>query len=338
MTPLALALTPNIGIRRLQALLTHRDHSPEAVEEVLGLEIGTAYRKVLREQTAEKELEQAAKLGARIVGYWDEAYPETLRHLESPPTLLYLKGELPPTGRNIGVVGTRKASQWALSWTHKVSRELAEAGLGVISGLALGIDTASHRGALEGGGYTLGVLGSALDKFYPAQNRLLADSMSVLSEFPLGTSPQAGLFPRRNRIVAALSKAVLVVEAGEKSGSLITARHALELGRDVLAVPGRPGDTGSLGCNRLIQDGAGLVMDTADILSAFGISAPKREAVQLEGLEAKLYKALLEMPESLPDDLALTVGSGPAETLSTLMLLQLKGLVQELRGGRYSPV
>jgi DNA processing protein len=207
--------------------------------------------------------------------------------------------------------------------------------VGIISGLALGIDAASHKGALEGGGYTLGVLGSAMDRFYPPQNRALAEQMNVLSEFPLGTPPQAGLFPRRNRIVAALAQAVLVVEAGEKSGSLITARFAAELGRDVLAVPGRPGDTFSLGSNRLIQDGAGLVLNGEDVLNALGVLAPKKQAVQLEGSEAQVYRALLELSEALPDDLAQATGLSTAETLSVLMLLELKGLVQS-NGGRYS--
>mgnify|MGYP000002899324 CR=1 FL=1 len=333
--PLALALTPQIGPRRLQQALA-TDLSVEAVAEVLGPEIAAAYARTLQSGLAEQERAQAARLGVRLIGLWEEAYPEALRHLESPPTVLYLKGELPPSERNIGIVGTRQASPWATAWTHKVARELAEAGIGIISGLALGIDAAAHKGALDGGGYTLGVLGSALDRFYPAQNRALAERMSVLSEFPLGTPPQAGLFPRRNRIVAAFSRAVLVVEAGEKSGSLITARFAAELGRDVLAVPGRPGDTFSLGCNRLIQDGAGLVLNTEDVLNALGVLAPKKQSVQLEGSEARVYRALLELPEALPDDLAQSTGLSTSEILSVLMMLELKGLVQS-SAGRYSP-
>ncbi|GIW25594.1 DNA-processing protein DprA [Meiothermus sp.] len=334
--PLALALTPQIGPSRLQQALS-TDLSIEAVSEVLGKEIAAAYTQTLKEGLAEKEREQAAKLGLRLIGLWEDGYPEGLRHLDSPPMVLYLKGELPPSKPNIGIVGTRKASPWAIAWTHKVARELAEAGVGIISGLALGIDAASHQGALEGGGYTLGVLGSAMDRFYPPQNRALAEKMHVLSEFPLGTPPQAGLFPRRNRIVAALSKAVLVVEAGEKSGSLITARFAAELGRDVLAVPGRPGDAFSLGCNRLIQDGAGLVMNTGDVLNALGVRAPQKQSLQLAGPEAQVYRTLLELSEALPDDLAQTTGLPAHETLSVLMLLELKGLVQS-SAGRYRPI
>ncbi|WP_299428586.1 DNA-processing protein DprA [uncultured Meiothermus sp.] len=335
-SPLALALTPHIGPRRLQQALS-TDLSVEAIAQLLGAEIAAAYARTLKEDLAEQEREQAARLGLRLIGLWEPEYPEVLQHLDSPPPVLYLRGELPHTQHNIGIVGTRKASPWATAWTHKVARELAEAGIGIISGLALGIDSASHKGALEGGGYTLGILGSAMDRFYPPQNRALAEQMNVLSEFPLGTPPQAGLFPRRNRIVAALSRAVLVVEAGEKSGSLITAKFAAELGRDVLAVPGRPGDAFSLGSNRLIQDGAGLVMNTEDVLGALGVLAPRKQSLQLEGPEAHVYRTLLELSEALPDDIAQSTGLSTSETLSVLMLLELKGLARS-SAGRYSPL
>jgi len=337
MKPFALALTPQVGPKRLHAVLSKTDLSPESVAKVLGREIADNYRKVLSEGRAERELEKANKLGIRIIGIWENDYPEPLHHLDSPPAVLYLKGGLPPH-RNIGIVGTRRASAWATAWAHKMAQELAEAGVGVISGLARGIDTESHKGALKGGGYTLGVLGSAIDKLYPAENRILAEQMNVLSEFPFGTPPQAELFPRRNRIIAAFSQAVLVVEAGEKSGALITARFAMELGRDVLAVPGRPGDVHSIGANRLIQDGAGLVLSSEDVLSALGVMVPKKETIHLEGEEARVYRALLELSESLPDDIAQTTSLSTSETLSALTLLEIKGLVRSVPGGRYAPI
>ncbi|MER3554667.1 MAG: DNA-protecting protein DprA [Meiothermus sp.] len=333
--PLALALTPQIGPKRLQKALAS-DGGVDGVAEVLGNEIALAYAKILKERKADQERENADKLGVRIIGLWEEAYPEVLRQLDSPPSVLWLKGELPPQTAHVGIVGTRRVSAWAALWTHKVAQALAEAGVGVISGLARGIDTEAHKGALEGGGYTLGVLGSAVDKLYPAENRALAERMSVLSEFPLGTSPKAELFPRRNRIIAAFAKAVLVVEAGETSGALITSKFALELGRDVLAVPGRPGDAQSVGTNRLIQDGAGLVLSAEDVLGALGVSATKREKPALEGAEAKVYRALLELSEALPDDLAGSTELPVSEVLSLLTILELKGLAQPLPGGRYS--
>jgi len=337
MDPLALALTPQVGPRRLMQALRGQDLSPEAIEERLGPQIAAEYRKVLRQERAEREREQAQRLGIRLIGLWEEGYPEVLRQLESPPSVLYLRGEIPPFERSVGVVGTRRASAWASDWTRKVALELAQAGISVISGLARGIDTAAHRGNLEGGANTLGVLGSALDQIYPPENRSLAQQMSLLSEFPLGTPPQAPLFPRRNRLIAALARSVLVVEAGVKSGSLITAKFALELGRDVLAVPGRPGDRFSEGCNRLIQDGAGLVLDSEDLLGNLGLRARPKAAVELEGLEAALHRALLELGQALPDDLAQALGLSVAEVLPHLTLLELKGLALALPGGRYAP-
>jgi len=334
--PLALVLTPQIGPKRLQIAL-RGDGSSESLAHLLGSEIARAYQQTLKEQKAQQEREKAQALGVRIIGLWEEGYPEALRQLDSPPGALWLKGELPPSGPQIGIVGTRKASPWALHWTQKVAQELGQSGVGVISGLARGIDTAAHQGALEAGGYTLGVLGSAVDRVYPAENRRLAERMSLLSEFPLGTPPQPELFPRRNRIIAALSRAILVVEAGEKSGALITSRFALELGRDVLAVPGRPADPQSVGTNRLIQDGAGLVLSAEDVLGALGVSAVRRAPPELEGPEARLYRALLELPMALPEDLAKTTDLSVPEVLSLLTMLELKGLAQALPGGRYSP-
>ncbi|MER3442629.1 MAG: DNA-protecting protein DprA [Meiothermus sp.] len=335
MDPLALALTPQVGPRRLMQVLQKKDLSPEAVEETLGREIGAEYRKVLKQGRAEQERERAEGLGIRVIGLWEGGYPEALRQLESPPSVLYLRGSIPPFERSLGVVGTRRASVWASNWARKVALELAGAGVSVVSGLARGIDTAAHQGNLEGGADTLGVLGSALDQIYPPENRALAQRMSLLSEFPLGTPPQASLFPRRNRLIAALARSVLVVEAGIKSGSLITAKFALELGRDVLAVPGRPSDPFSEGCNRLIQDGAGLVLGAEDVLGSLGLRARPKPALELAGPEAALHRALLELGAALPDDLAQAVGLPPSEVLAHLTLLELKGLVLALPGGRY---
>ena len=344
MDPLALAFTLNVGPKRLMQALERTDLSPEAVSQVLGPEIGAAYRKVLESGRAEQEREKAQAQGVRIIGLWDPEYPEPLRHLAAPPSVLYLKGSLPDPSRSVAIVGTRRASAWARAWTRKVAQELAEAGVGVISGLAMGIDAEAHAGALEGGGYTLGVLGSAVDQVYPLANKKLAEGMSLLSEFSLGTLPKAEFFPRRNRIVAGLSRAVIVAEAGAKSGALITAKFALEQGIDVLAVPGRPGDVFSEGCNRLIQDGAGLAMDSEDILSVLGLTAPRKEAsfrgdsrVALEGKEAQVYRTLLEMGEALPDDLAFSLDLPLAEVLAVLTMLELKGHALTLPGGRYGP-
>jgi DNA processing protein len=336
MSWLALALTKQIGPRRLlQVKEQIQNPSVDAVAEVLGKELALAYRSTLGAGRAEREYEKAEQLGVRIIGLWEDNYPAELRHLHTPPSMIYVKGQIPEYRRSIGIVGTRKASPWTKSWTRSTAQELAEAGISVVSGLARGIDTEGHLGCLDGGAITLGILGSALDKLYPPENRQLAERMSLLSEFPFGTAPLAELFPRRNRIIAALSHATLVVEAGIKSGSLITAKFALELGREVLAVPGRPPDPLSEGSNRLIQDGAALVLSAGDILGLYGLKARPKPQIELAGPEAELYRSLLELSEALPDDLAQATGFSTAEVLSLLMMLEIKGLVQALPGGRY---
>lgn len=333
---LGLALTTGIGPKRLKQILeVSKEPTPELVENLLGPELAASYKNTLAGELARHEREKAKAHGVRLVGLWEESYPQALKHLDSPPLVLYLKGELPAQERAVGIVGTRRASAWARAWTHRVAKELAEAGVAVVSGLARGIDTEAHQGALEAGGLTLGVLGSGIDLLYPPENKALAEKMSLASEFPFGTQPQAELFPRRNRIIAALSKAVLVVEAGVKSGALITAKFALELGREVLAVPGRPTDAFSEGVNQLIRDGAQMALSAADVLYALGMVAPSKEARTLVGHEALVYRTLLELGEALPDDLAEASGLGPGEVLSVLSLLEIKGMARAIPGGRY---
>lgn len=330
MDPLALALLPGIGPKRLLELL-EAENPWETLEERFPQAIGLWAGAVAQ---AEAERQRAAALGLRILGLWEEGFPEGLRRLPQPPTHLYLKGELPEEGRAVALVGTRRASSWALAFARRLARELAEAGLWVVSGLARGIDREAHLGALEGGGRTLGVLGSALDRIYPPEHRPLAERMDLLSEFPFGTGPKPEFFPRRNRLIAGLVRAVIVVEAPLESGALITARHALELGKEVLAVPGRPTDANSLGANRLIQDGAYPVLSGEDVLSYLGLSGKPKEVVELSEEEEGLY-ALLRQGEALPEELAQALGLPPERVLSLLTLLELKGLAQALPGGRY---
>jgi len=325
-----LALLPGIGPKRLQELLEEadleaalRERFPQLVER-----LPEARRQ------AEAERQRAKRLGLRILGLWEEGFPESLKRLPQPPTHLYLKGTLPEEGQAVAVVGTRRAAPWALSFARKLARALAEAGAVVVSGLARGIDREAHLGALEAGGRTLGVLGSALDRIYPPEHRAMAEKMDLLSEFPLGTGPKPEYFPRRNRLIAGLARAVIVVEAPLDSGALITARHALELGKEVLAVPGRPTDPGSLGANRLIQDGAYPVITPEDALSYLGLSGKRKALPELSPEEARLYE-LLRQGEALPEHLAEALGLSPEGVISLLTLLELKGLVQALPGGRY---
>ena len=333
MDPLALALLPGIGPKRLLEVLK--------AEDPLGFlreRFPEAWRHLPEaEAQAERERGRAEALGVRLLGLWEEGFPEGLRALPQPPTHLYLKGERPPEREAVALVGTRRASPWALAFARRLARELAEAGLWVVSGLARGLDREAHLGALEAGGRTLGVLGSALDRVYPPENRPLAQRMDLLSEFPFGTGPKPEFFPRRNRLIAGLCRAVVVVEAPLDSGALITARHALELGKEVLAVPGRPTDERSLGANRLIQDGAYPVLSAEDVLSYLGMSARPKPLPGLSPEEEALYALLQEKKEALPEALAMALGIPPERVLSLLTLLELKGLARALPGGRYGP-
>jgi len=231
---------------------------------------------------AEREFELAQKLNIRILTFADEAYPENLRDIEDAPPLLYVKGN--PgclTGQcGLSIVGARNASLPGRKLASKIAHDLTEQGVMIISGMARGIDAAAHKGAMHAcgqNGATIAVLGTGADIPYPAENQKLYEQIAaqgaIVSEFPLGTEPTANNFPRRNRIVSALSQGTLVVEATLHSGSLITARMALEQGRDVFAVPGFPADGRSAGPNKLIKDGAFLVENAEDILNIFNISS-----------------------------------------------------------------
>ena len=215
------------------------------------------------------ELEKIRKHRLKVIDCEDPGYPPLLREIHDPPMVLYYRGNLEAVkGACIGVVGTRDASGYGIDLAKKLGYQLAFAGIGVVSGLARGIDTAAHQGALAAKGKTAAVLGCSLDQIYPAENGVLAEKMTeaggcVLSEFCLGTPPDRQTFPMRNRIVSGLSKGLLVIEAARASGAMITARQALEQGRQVFAVPGRIDQPQSGGCHQLIKDGARLVAGDA---------------------------------------------------------------------------
>ncbi len=332
---LALALAPGVGPKRFREALARHPDDPDAAARALGTKIHAAYRETREKGAAERILEKAEALGARVLGPGDEGYPEGLLHLPDPPVPLFAKGEVPPWEGAVAIVGTRRASPWAKGFARELARALAGAGVAVVSGLARGIDGAAHRGALEAGGKTLAVLGSALDRVYPPEHRELAERAALVSEFPFGTGPRPEHFPRRNRLVAALARAVVVVEAPERSGALITARHALELGREVLAVPGRPTDEKSRGANLLIKDGAAPVLSAGELLELLGLSAPPANRPEPPAHLRALYSALAELGEALPDDLASRLGADPAAVLAGLTELELLGLAEVLPGGRY---
>lgn len=282
---LTVALLPGSGPRLVQALARRglRDviAHPGEHEDLLSADAVSALRSGAAGRAAEAEETAARRLGLVLTGWDEPAYPALLRRTFDPPPVLYVRGRLDPAdeGAAVAVVGARAASAEGVELARGLARTLAAVyGATVVSGLARGIDTAAHRGALDGAGRTVAVLGSALDRLYPPENDRLAARIAergaVVSEFPLGTAPLPGHFPRRNRVIAGWSRAVVVVEATHKSGALGTARHALDAGREVMAVPGHPLRALAEGTNALIRDGAALVRDARDV--AFELALPAR--------------------------------------------------------------
>ncbi|NQT23051.1 MAG: DNA-protecting protein DprA [Candidatus Omnitrophica bacterium] len=236
----------------------------------------------------DKEIELIEKLGIKVITIDDKEYPSNLKHIYNPPKVLYVKGKIVPKDHySIAVVGARKSSTYGRETAARLARELAEKSITVVSGMARGIDTYAHRGALESGGRTIAVLGCGINIIYPPENKSLMEEISksgaVISEFPINTPPLRRNFPMRNRIISGLSFGVVVVEAAEKSGSLITASLALEQGREVFSVPGRVDTRLSRGTLALIKEGAKLVENVDDILEEV-------KAQGIENLELQLKK------------------------------------------------
>lgn len=296
---------------------------------------------------AEAECDKVARSGAAVVDILSRRYPRLLMEIPDPPPYIYLLGRLEGSETAVAIVGSRRASQYGLCTATRLARDLAAQRVTVVSGMARGIDTAAHWGALKGGGRSIAVLGCGIDVVYPPENGALHQALreggAIISEFPMGTPPLAENFPRRNRIISALSRGVVVVEAGEGSGSLITARYALEQGRDVFAVPGNVNQSGSRGGNGLIKEGAKLVEGVEDILEELGIEplapvpAPQPPSFPLTPQEAELYALLCQGALQIDDIIvqsALTAG----EVSATLLRLELKGAIVQLPGKRFAVV
>ena len=286
-----------------------------------------------------QEMQKVRDSGTHLITLLDEAYPSLLKTIDDPPPLLYVRGELKPEDNlALAVVGTRKATRYGRDATFMLAKHCAAQGVTIVSGLAQGIDTAAHRGAIASGGRTIAVLGTGTDRIYPNENTELAAHIvkngAIISEFPIGTPPLANNFPRRNRIISGLACGVLVGEAPENSGALITVQSALEQGRDVFAVPANIFNETGAGANRLIQDGARLVMNAADILSELNIAYIQAETERRTDEIAPTNDTetlILSMLESDPvhiDDIIHRTGLAAPEVLSTLSVLELKGLAQ----------
>ncbi|AOT68292.1 DNA-processing protein DprA [Geosporobacter ferrireducens] len=270
----------------------------------------------------------------------DEGYPESLKNIYDPPFILHMRGNLFEQDiRAVAIVGARKASAYGKWAAYKLAGELAQRGIVVVSGMAYGIDTAAHKGALDAGGRTIAVLGCGVDICYPKTNYQLMEEIAakgaVISEYALGTEPISGNFPARNRIISGLSKGVVVVEAGLKSGSLITAEMALEQGREVFAVPGNINNTMSAGSNKLIQEGAKLVASVEDILCELDIvpeTITEKVAINLSETEGKVYEKILERQPVHFEALSSMLGMDVHKISSIITILQIKGLIEQLPG------
>ncbi|MBN1439598.1 MAG: DNA-processing protein DprA [Anaerolineales bacterium] len=289
-------------------------------------------------------LDRCTELGLRVLIWEDPDYPPRLKELPAPPPVLYLRGGIiPADGLAVAVVGTRRATPYGREAARMFASALASSGITVVSGLARGVDAEAHQAALEGGGRTLAVLGCGADVVYPPEHarltRRIAESGAVLSDYPPGTPPDAANFPPRNRIIAGLALATLVVEAGEESGALLTASYAGDYGRDVFAVPGSILSPASRGCNRLIGDGAQPALSPEDLILALNAEriAPAlqmRMAVPATPIEAKILEAIGSEPMHI--DLVRASVDLPVETVSsTLALMELKGLVRPVGGMQY---
>lgn len=298
-----------------------------------------------------KERDALEKKGIFWCCQADANYPKRLRSIPDPPLVLFSKGELPPEEqKTAAVIGARRCSHYGRTLAERFGRELAQAGVAVISGMAMGIDGFAQSAALDAGGRSYGVLGSGADRPYPAANRVLYERLSkqggVISEFRPGTPPLPYHFPLRNRIISGLCDVLLVIEARAVSGTLITVDQALEQGRDVLAAPGRLDDPLSEGCNSLIRQGAGILTGTGDVLAALGLADPEgnkagRAAAERAKKTASLtpearavYRSLSHDPQHL-EEIMLKTGFGLGELSLLLLLLEEKGLIRPVSAGTY---
>ncbi len=353
---IALNMVPRLGPVRLRRLREVFD-SPQKIltasatelERVPGIGPEAARSIAAWENTVDlpAELRRIADFGARVLIPADAGYPPLLREIHDPPTALYVWGALTERDRHgIGVVGPRKPSHYATECAKKLSYQLAYAGLTIYSGLARGIDTAAHQGALAAKGRTVAVLGSGLNHLYPPQNRELAEKIAhghgaIVTEFSMDVPPDRQTFPMRNRIVAGCSFGLLVAEAGLTSGALITAGQAADQGRTLYAIPGRIDNPAALGSNRLIQQGAKLVQSAQDILDDLGLLFADQPELSepapppdLSGAETAILAALHD-DETHIDAIAARSRLPTQIVSSTLLALEMKRLVKQLPGSRF---
>jgi len=303
---------------------------------------------------AQKEIERAKKFDISILCFNDENYPPLLRQLPDPPPVLYVYGKLIPSDMCVAIVGSRNSTSYGDSITRTLAKDLAQNQVTIVSGMARGIDTAAHKGALDVNGRTVAVMGCGLETVYPGENRALFHSIAkkkgaVISEFSMGAKPEAYHFPSRNRIISGMSTGTIVVEAGNKSGSLITARLALEQNRQVFAVPGQVHSQMTEGTHRLIKQGAKLIENAQDVLEDLGTflnahlfvskeeKAPSRDKVlpPMDSCEKLIWDQLTLEPQYI-DDIQHKLDITTSELSVQLLQMEMRGLVNQQPGKRFS--
>lgn len=351
---LALHMVPGIG-PRLTAALLERFGSAGAVRQAsaaelrsvphIGPKLSEEFFTALRKIDLDGELEQISRHEISLLVHGSPEYPAQLKEIADPPPVLYLRGAIQPAdGNAVAVVGSRHCTAYGRRVAERLAGDLVRAGFTVISGLARGIDGAAHRGALQAGGRTIAVLAGGLAKIYPPEHADLAKEVqaagALLSEATMRQSPLPDMFPARNRIISGLSKGVVIVEAAEQSGALITARHAADQGREVFAVPGPIDSVASAGCLELIRKGAKLVRGVDDILEELGgsIAASRIVATEpppgMDDTQRRIWEALAEAPRQL-DELAQQLALSVPPLSTALMMLEMKKAVRRLPGNRY---
>ena len=291
--------------------------------------------------------DQLHSKGIQVLTWMDDAYPQRLKEIEQPPPVLYIRGELSPEDTwAVAIVGTRRVTPYGRQITEEISNHLAVNGVTIVSGLARGVDAIAHNAAVRAGGRTLAVLGSGVDRIYPPENRALAEKImehgAVLSDYVPGTPPESSNFPPRNRIISGLSMAVVVIEAGETSGALITAEFAAEQGREIFAVPGNILAPQSKGTNKLIQRGALPLLSASDIMQALDLTRvgqhkAARKVLPADEVEAKLLETMGEEPLHV-DEIRNQTGLPVEKVSATLVMMELKGMVRQVGNMHYVAV
>ena len=350
---IAINRIPRIGRVRFKLLESHFGSLSDAwaagTPELLaaGIDDQTAQLITVQRPTIDpdEEVSKLERLGARAVTWNDTDYPSFLKEIDDLPPVLYYRGDLRPEDeRSVAVVGTRKATAYGRQVAQRLTYDLAQAGVTIVSGLAHGVDGIAHRAALEAGNRTIAVVASGLDSTYPSEHTNLAaqivESGAVVTEYPLGTRPKAEHFPRRNRIMSGMTLGTVVIEAAEHSGALITARHALEQNREVFAVPGSVMSASSRGTNQLIKRAeAKLVSEYEDILEELNITQVGQQ-IEMKALfpaddnETKILSHLTQEPLHI-DEVIRNAGIGISEVSGALALMELRGLVRQIGGMNY---